>query len=536
MSGWAPRALRYPGPIAKAWAEDFVTPISNIMGPAGSGKTTTAVFKGPLFVTGLMPVCRDGVIRGRITVIRDNYRRMAETTLKSWKLTFNEDLPYSDFEGGQDRPVHHRMEKEVLRGAMVWRGPPPENPTTRKLLEAVHRAFPVQKRICIVEVDFFSVGDHRIEELLRGYETSIGWGNEADLLNDRVMPFLFSRTARFPSKTMLPDEILELIQREDWKMPRQVFGDLNPPDTEHWAVKWVEEGRKGYKLYRQPSGLAPNAENRAGKSKAEYEDELGTLDEYDAQRFVHGEPGFARDGFPVYAVPKDGIGGFRRHEHVADGPLKIFPEIPINAGFDAGGTPAGMFIQRLPSGRINFLREITTEPVTGSERFGAMCRDLLTTDFRGVPVALCFGDPSAFYGADKEVGELAWMETVALAIGHNIVPAPSQEPGIRIASIATLLKESGMVQIDPSCRMFIGGLAAHYKLGKDARGNVVGEDKTRVVKNAHSHIVEAAQYVTLGVRGKAGVIEDSARAGRPGNVIPIISGNRPRSDFDVWSV
>jgi hypothetical protein len=320
-------------------------------------------------------------------------------------------------------------------------------------------------------------------------------------------------------------------------MPRQVYGDLNPPNVRHWVERWDNEGKSGFKLYKQPSGLSSQAENRRGKSRAEYEQDLAVMDEYDAQRFVHGEPGYTRDGVPVYAVPKDGIGGFRRHEHVAAGPLKVVRELPINIGFDAGGTPAAMFIQPMPSGKIRYLREVTTEPITGPSRFSEMCLAILLSDeFRGVPVGLCFGDPSAFWGADKQAGELAWMQTVALAIGHNIVDAPSNEPSIRIASLGNVLAATGLCEIDPRCAVFISGLATDYKLAKNAKGDVVGVDNQIVVKNEASHIVEAAQYVTLGVRGRAGVIEDSARGKRPGNVVPIIQGTRVRSDFNVFDV
>lgn len=513
-----------PGPIAAAWIDDSTTPMPFIRGPGGSGKTTSAVFRGPRWIMRHMPVCRDGVIRGRITIIRDNYRRLAETALKSWKLVFREDLPHSEFSGGQDRPVHHLIRGVVERSGQVMIAGKPLYPAAR---------YPRMLRKVEIEVDFFAVGDHAIEEMLRGYETSYGWLNEADLLNDRVAPFLYSRTGRFPSKLMLPDELVAAMEEGRWSMPRQVCGDLNPPDVTHWVEKWDRSARKGFKLYKQPSGLSPQAENRKGKSLKEYEADLEVMDEYDAQRFVHGQPGFARDGIPVYAVPKDGVGGFRPSDHVAAGPIKVVRELPINLGFDAGGTPACAVTQTMPTGQFRMLREITTEPVTGPERFAEMITRLLVSeDFRGVPVGLNYGDPSAFYGADKEHGDLAWMQTVALAIGSNILPAPSNEPAIRIASLSLLMKQYGMFQVDPRCETTIGGLAAHYKIGKDKKGAIINGG--RPVKNEYSHIVEALQYVALGTRGRAGVIEDAARAGRAGNVIPIIAGKRHDNDFDGY--
>jgi len=233
-------------------------------------------------------------------------------------------------------------------------------------------------------------------------------------------------------------------------------------------------------------------------------------------------------------VPKDGIGGFRPDEHVAPGPIAPVRELPINLGFDVGGTPAGAINQTMPSSAVRMLREVVTDPdpITGPDRFAEMVLALLMSDFRGMPIGLSFGDPSAFYGADKITGEYAWMQTVALALSINIQPAPSQEPSIRIGSIGILLKQRGMYLVDPRCERAIGGFIAHYKLGKDSKGGILNGG--RPVKNAWSHIIEAEQYVVLGARGRAGVIEDSARLGRAGNVYPIVSGKRHDNDFDVF--
>lgn len=485
-----------PGPVAAAWIDDATTPIPLLMGPAGSGKTTAACFKGPRMIARHMPVCRDGVIRGRITVIRDNYRRLYDTAIRSWHQFFPPDFPGSEWRGGQDRPAHHRLRFRTPRGPME------------------------------LEVDFFAVGDLAIEEMLKGYETTIGWMNEADLLTDRVPTFLYSRTGRFPSRSLLVEP--------EAMLPRQVFGDLNPPDIDHWVHQWtVDEPRAGVKLYRQPSGLSAAAENRAGKPRQAYESEAAVMDGYDCRRFVHGEFGYSRDGLPVY----DKL--FDIAAHVAPAALAATPQLPIHIGLDAGMEPAAVIDQLMPNGQTRTLAEIVAEPGTGPGRFAEMLLDRLLSDFRGVPVGSCWGDPSAFYGADRIAGELAWMETVARAIGHNIQPAPSNEPGIRIEAVAIGLrrridKDTPAILIDPRCRMLIGGYAAHYKFHVD-RNSSLG-NSARPVKNRYSHVHDANQYVKLGLRGRYGVIEDAARAGRPGNVVPIVSGRPRRADFSVWDL
>ena len=44
---------------------------------------------------------------------------------------------------------------------------------------------------------------------------------------------------------------------------------------------------------------------------------------------------------------------------------------------------------------------------------------------------------------------------------------------------------------------------------------------------------KAASISCYGVRGHAGVINDAARAGRPGNVIPISNARGPQKEFNL---
>lgn len=496
-----------PGPVASAWLDDMTTEMPLIMGPAGSGKTTAACFKGARFLAAQMPVCADGIIRGRMTVIRDNYRRLYDTAIRSWHQFFPADFPGSTWSGGQDRPAHHNLTFQTRRGVLQ------------------------------MEVDFFAVGDLNIEEMLKGYETSIGWMNECDLLAERVPTFLFSRTGRFPSATLLPESLQRAIAEDRYALPRQVFGDLNPPDRDHWVYDWsVKNPREGVKLYRQPGGLTPEAENKKGKPRSAYVADAKVMDEYDKKRFVDGEFGYSRDGIPVY------LKEFSERVHVSPVPLDPVKGLPLNMGFDAGGEPAAAIGQFMPNGQLRVLAEICSDPGTGANRFAENLVRLLSTRFRGIPLGACFGDPSAFYGADRVNGELAWMETVALAISHNIDPAPSNEPSIRTDSVKLLLSrridgQTEALLLDPSCERLISGFAANYKIAKSKEGKILNDG--RPAKNQYSHVHDALQYLCLGVRGRAGVIEDSARAGRPGNVVPARFGGggpRPERGFNVWDV
>ncbi len=159
-------------------------------------------------------------------------------------------------------------------------------------------------------------------------------------------------------------------------------------------------------------------------------------------------------------------------------------------------------------------------------------------EFRGLPVSEAWFDPSAFYGADRQAGELAFAETVARAINVSIMPAPSNEPSLRQEAVrwylgAPIDANTPRLIIDPRCERTIGGFAAHYKLTKQASAGAT--DRLAVAKNEYSHIHDAWQYLCLGHRGRAGVIADVSKLGRASNVVAMQS-RRARSDFDVWSV
>lgn len=485
-----------PGPVAEAYLYDVTTPIPLIMGPFGSGKTTTSIFK--LFHNvSRVPPCRDGVTRARCCVIRDQYRALYRTTLESWFKFFPKDFPGSHFEGGQDRPAKHTIRFVTPRG----------------------RPFEVI-------TDFYAVGDHAIEELLKGYEPTFGYANEADLLHDSVLPYLYGRLGRYPSRDMLADP--------DADMPEQVFGDLNPPDVDHWIYRKTQEERDpAYQLYKQPSGLSNEAENRRGVPRTRYENMARTLPADQVRRFVHGKFGYAVDGRPVHGEE------FSEELHVSRDPLEPLDGLPLNLGLDGGLSPAAVIGQLQPNGQDRVLAELVPPHGTGPGRFAEMLVDLLQTRFRGCPIGVATCDPANFFGADREGGELAWVETVMRAIGKRIDPAPTNEPAIRIEAVrAGLVRminaQTPATLIDPRCRMLIGGFVANYRYRRHRVGTR-DQYSERPEKNDWSHPHDANQYRVLGLRGRVGVINEAARAGRAGNVVAPVFG-RARSDFNVWDL
>ena len=260
-----------PGPVAAAYILSQ-GPIDLIRGPWGSGKTTATVFKITRHAAIDFPICRDGWVHVRCAAIRDTYREMAKTALASWHEFFPKRGPFTAkdkdaYTGGIDRPVKHVLEWDTVRD--WYKG----NGQWEKRLTKVR-----------LEMEFGAIGEQNLDSFFKGYELSMGWMNECDLLHEDVPGRLYGRTGRYPPVSEIMDWEGERLGwvidpdtgQQSIKVPRIVMGDFNPPDETNWTYKReIEEPEKwpGYNFFAQPSGLSPQAENRVGKSRDKYEEE-----------------------------------------------------------------------------------------------------------------------------------------------------------------------------------------------------------------------------------------------------------------------
>lgn len=510
------REYEAPGPVGERyiWSNG---PIDIIMGPAGSGKSVASIFKVLRFTLNEFPACRDGIVRCKGTVVRDNYQLLYRSTLQSWFEWFPLTI-YPDFTGGSNRPGCHKLRISTVRN-----------------IDGVDREVPVD-----LQVDFFSIKDINYEQMFKSYETSWAWANEADALDEAALPFFYSRTERYPPLQMLP---------AGTRRPRMLGADMNPPDPKHPLYLAAKRGsfredfdpateERTVNFFMQPSGLAPNAENRRGKTLAAYQAEMATLPEDVSRRQVQGLPGRVKDGLPVYDK------AFSEQVHVAPEALPLLPNVPLNIGFDQGGQsggagqPAAALFQVAPNGQIRFVGEVSTAAGTGVERFLDQLRPLLTVRFHGLPPGVFTCDPAGFFGGDKVYATLAWAEIVQNALGHRIDPAPSNEWTPRLEALSAPLGRfiapgvPMMVFCPVHCPKLIEAMAGDYKFGKR-------HDKTydpMPMKNQASNIAEAAQYGVLGVTGLQGLVNTIVAGNRGGNV----EAFKPRAvvqngQFDVWN-
>ena len=448
-----PRAWAPPGPVSEAFVAD-TSSVSVLMGPIGGGKTTTGLWR--IVLTAFRwPLTRPGLRRFRAGVIRRMMVDLERTTIPSWHNWFP-------------------------RRMGAWRGSRGEPQTHEFSLR-----HPADGSTVEIEVIFRGIGDARIEEALRGWEVSAIYADECDTLDPGSLSWLSGRTGRFPPP--LDGQALD-------ELPGQVWGTCNAPEPDNHVLRdFIDEPMPGWRLYRQPSGLAPDAENLSVLGPTYYARKAADMPPWQRKRMIENVPGVSPDLAAVYPE-------FNPDLHVAPAPLDVLAGRPVLVGMDAGGTPAAGVWQVAANGQRRLLAEISTHDkaggITGPQRFGEALARLLGERFAGCQVR-ALGDPSAAYGADQTQGEGSWLDIVGRVAELPIRPAPSNDPTLRREALRVPMSQlidgrHPALLICPSCRLTVRALARDYRFAVTA-----GRVAATPLKNWASHLIEAHQYALM---------------------------------------
>jgi hypothetical protein len=473
------RHFKPAGPVAGAFLSDKTSIVRALLGPVGGGKTVTCIFDSIANACD-MPVCRDGVIRFKLAVIGQTYGQMERNLLPTWfqwipRAGFDE-ATEGDFTGGGGRFATHRLFWDVMRsGSRV-----------RVEFEAI----------------FAAIGEHSVEAFMRGFEPTAFYLYEMDLLPEAVLTQAIFRLGRFPKRAELPEGVT---------FRSYVIGDLNAPDVDSWFYRTFEEKRpSGFALYRQPSGRSPRAENVSNLPEGYYARQVEALRHKPklVKRFVDAEYGPSDDGEPVYPEYSDDI-------HFAREPLPILPNLDIMIGLDAGlQRPAAVFVQWTPEGQFRVVGELVPGRM-GARRFADQIKVWLAQNAPDARIGAAYADPAGFAGADREANEHAWAETVALELRAPILPAPSNEVGLRLDAVREELTfmiepKKPAIMVSPLAPVLRKGFASHYRYQRQMVAGIARfSDKPE--KNDWSHVHDALQYVLLGAKGRYGVVAGGAR-------------------------
>ena len=442
------------GPVIKAWMEDDDSFVRGIVGPFGSGKTAGAVVEILRRAMAQEPG-PDGIRRTRWAIIRNTFAELKSTTLKSWvqwcpaqfgKLTI----------GGS--PITHRIQAQGLD----------------------------------IEVMFVPLdADEDVKKLL-SMELTGALVDEAREIPKSVIDALTGRVGRYPSR---------LQGGCTWS---GVLLVSNPGDTENWMFKTFypsgpdAQVPEGWKLYRQPSGRSPEAENLQNLPLRYYDRMAAGKDPEWVKVYIDGEFGFTVEGKVVYP-------NFRDSVHVPPGPITPIPGLGLRIGADWGLTPAAVIGQELPDGRVHIVDEFVCED-SGIVRFATSLTAYLRANYPDFKITSCTGDPA---GTARGNDEKTVFDLMNEYTPWRWRPARTNDPTLRIEVVTSYLNR--MVdgkpgfQLSLRCGTLRKGFAGGYSFAP------VGGTKTDAFhetpkKNKYSHPHDGLQYLLLDMGGADAVM------------------------------
>lgn len=453
--------------------------VRGMMGPIGSGKSVGCCME-IVMRAGQQPADDAGVRRSRWCVARNTYGELKTTTIKTWQ----EWVPDEYCKIVYDSPIRGVLKFNMADGTRVE-----------------------------LEMMFMSLDRPKDVKKVLSLELTGAWLNEAREIPKEILDALTGRVGRFNQ------------QFGGWS---GIIMDTNPPDDSHWWYRMAEEETpEGYQFFQQPPALLyskergyyanPKAENVKNHRKLRYNYWLrqipGKTKEW-INVYVMGIYGSIQDGKPVYPEYNDDI-------HCADIEFRPMTNLPLILGFDFGLTPACIFGQITPRGRLLIIDELISENM-GIKQF---TRDVVKPHLKQqypelLDNIIVVGDPAGNQRAQTD--ETTCIEELKRAGFDNVKGASTNSFVARREAVATYLTHMSDGQpcfyISMKCKTIRRGFLGGYKyrriqLAGDARFTETPD------KNAFSHPHDALQYLALraqeGVQTIKQLAEQKQREARP---------------------
>jgi hypothetical protein len=415
-----------------------------LMGPFSSGKSSGCVIE-IIRRSQMQAPGPDGIRRSRWVVVRNSYRQLLDTTIK----TFHDWFPPKIF--GEWRVTDHSYFLTKF-------------PSTH--LEVMFRALDRPDQV----------------SNLLSLEVTGAWFNEVREIPRSIIEAMDSRIGRYPSK------------RDGGPTWHGMIFDTNPPEEFSYVYKMFEEIKPdGWEIFKQPSGLSARAENTKNIPVKNYYQNLAKgKDEMYIRVYIHGQYGHIVSGKPVFMSFKDNV-------HVSPHPIEPMKGVDVLIGFDFGLDPAVTIGQITPLGQLRIIDELVSDGM-GLQQF---CENqlipLLRKKYFGMNV-MGFGDPS---GSSR----MPTDETTCFDILHsqgigltNVVPAPTNAIVPRVGAVEFYLNKMSMGEpgfiLSPNCRFVRRAMNGAYHYDKDPKGSG-DEYKAMPVKNHASHVADSLEYLCL---------------------------------------
>ncbi len=443
--------------------------IRGVMGPFGSGKSSAMLWEIIRKAQEQKPG-KDGIRRTRWAVVRNTFPQLNDTTIK----TVLDWLPPIIF--GNHRSAAHDYTITGFQGVEI---------------ELLFRALDKPEHV----------------SNLLSLELTGVWVNEAREVPKAIIDALDGRIDRYPSN------------KDGGRTWTGMIMDTNPPDDESWWHKMFETDKpSNCEIFKQPSGLDPNAENicAPGKTPDDYPEGRKpglTCDYYTNMMigkdktyvdvYIKGQYGYTKEGKPVYeSCYNDTL-------HMAPNTLKPIHGKELIVSFDFGLTPSAIIGQITPKGFLNIYDELISEGMGIKQFVRNIVKPLLNIKYSGFSVVVT-GDPA---GNQRAQTDEKTCFDILREEGFRVIPAESNDLVARIGAVESFLVRltdgKPTFQLDPGIKVVRKGFNSGYCY---RRIQGAGERYTEEpMKNAYSHPHDALQYLCQFITG---VIKKAAKAGK----------------------
>jgi hypothetical protein len=317
---------------------------------------------------------------------------------------------------------------------------------------------------------------------LLSMQLTFAWINELREVPIEVVSGVIGRLGRYPSRLMGGPTWYGLI------------ADTNPWDTDSpYHERLVLAPNDNWKLFHQPSGLSPAAENVENLPPGYYTTLSGDRDEGWVQVHVESQWGTSNAGQAVFRR------SFHAPTHVRDIKPVVNPHKPLMVGLDFGRTPCALITQVDSQGRLIIYKEIVTEGMGLLQMVQEHLKPALLAPPFDLSRVFIVGDPA---GAQKsQITEETAFDTLRQE-GFLAYPASTNALSPRLLAVERLFRTTLMgepaVQISrEGCPTLIQALGNRYRYRRRRDGQF---EDTPEKLHPWSDVCDALQYAALGTQ------------------------------------